>query len=212
MIMKKSIEKQFERLDETYGKDLRIFLRYEKPYELLIATILSAQCTDKRVNEVTKDLFVRYPTLRDFAEADIRELEQDIKSCGFYNMKAKHIKATAGKLISDFEGRLPSDIESLTSLPGVGRKTANVVRTHIFLIPSIVVDTHVKRVSKRLGWTKETDPVKIEHDLMKKIPEDRWCLINQDLIELGRAICHARKPECIGCFMEDICPKKGVCS
>ncbi|MBQ4482008.1 MAG: endonuclease III [Lachnospiraceae bacterium] len=208
--MKKSIEKQFERLDKTYGKDLRIFLRYEKPYELLIATILSAQCTDKRVNEVTKDLFTRYPTLEDFAKADIHELEQAIKSCGFFNMKAKHIKAAAGKLLSDFGGRLPSDIESLTSLPGVGRKTANVVRTHIFLIPSIVVDTHVKRVSGRLGWTKETDPVKIEHDLMKKIPEDRWCLINQDLIELGRAICHARKPECDGCFMEDICPKKGV--
>ena len=208
--MKKSIEKQFERLDKTYGKDLRIFLRYEKPYELLIATILSAQCTDKRVNEVTKDLFIRYPTLEDFAKADIHDLEQAIKSCGFFNMKAKHIKAAAGKLLSDFGGRLPSDIESLTSLPGVGRKTANVVRTHIFLIPSIVVDTHVKRVSGRLGWTKETDPVKIEHDLMKKIPEDRWCLINQDLIELGRAICHARKPECDGCFMEDICPKKGV--
>ena len=209
-IMNKKFQQQFDRLDGEYGKDLKIFLEYKKPYELLIATILSAQCTDKRVNEVTKELFVKYPTLEAFAEADIRELEQDIKTCGFFNMKAKHIKEAARKLKSDFEGEVPSDIDELTSLPGVGRKTANVVRTHIFLIPSIVVDTHVKRVSGRLGWTKETDPVKIEYDLMKKVPEDRWCLINQDLINLGRSICHARKAGCDKCFMEDICPKVGV--
>ena len=125
-------------------------------------------------------------------------------------MKAKHIKGAAVKLISDFGGEVPSDIDELTSLPGVGRKTANVVRTHIFLIPSIVVDTHVKRVSGRLGWTKETDPEKIEYDLMKMIPKERWCLINQDLINLGRSICHARKADCGNCFMADICPKRGV--
>ena len=125
-------------------------------------------------------------------------------------MKAKHIKGAAEKLLSDFHGEVPSETEELTSLPGVGRKTANVVRTHIFQIPSIVVDTHVKRVSGRLGWTKESDPVKIEYDLMKKIPRDRWCLINQDLISLGRSICHARKADCGSCFMEDICPKTGV--
>ena len=208
--MNKKIQQQFERLDEVYGKELKIFLEYKKPYELLIATILSAQCTDKRVNEVTKDLFVKYPTLESFADAELRELEQDIKTCGFFNMKAKHIKAAAEKLISDYDGEVPSDIDELTSLPGVGRKTANVVRTHIFLIPSIVVDTHVKRVSGRLGWTKETDPEKIEYDLMKKIPKERWCLINQDLINLGRSICHARKADCENCFMADICPKRGV--
>ncbi|MBQ9361323.1 MAG: endonuclease III [Lachnospiraceae bacterium] len=208
--MNKKIGQQFERLDEVYGKELKIFLEYKKPYELLIATILSAQCTDRRVNEVTKDLFVKYPTLQSFADADLRELEQDIKTCGFFNMKAKHIKEAAKKLISDFGGEVPSDIDELTSLPGVGRKTANVVRTHIFLIPSIVVDTHVKRVSGRLGWTKETDPEKIEYDLMKKIPKERWCLINQDLINLGRSICHARKADCENCFMTDICPKCGV--
>ena len=208
--MNKKITQQFERLDEEYGKEIKIFLEYKKPYELLIATILSAQCTDKRVNEVTKDLFLKYPSLRSFADSDLRELEQDIKTCGFYNMKAKHIKEAAGRLISDFEGEVPSDIDELTSLPGVGRKTANVIRTHIFLIPSIVVDTHVKRVSGRLGWTKETDPVKIEYDLMKKIPKDHWCLINQDLISLGRSICHARRAGCGACFMSDICPKRGV--
>ena len=208
--MNKRIQQQFDRLDDEYGREIRIFLEYEKPYELLIATILSAQCTDKRVNEVTKGLFVKYPTLESFAEASLPELEQDIKTCGFFNMKARHIKGAAEKLLSDFGGEVPSDIEGLTSLPGVGRKTANVVRTHIFQIPSIVVDTHVKRVSGRLGWTRQTDPVKIEYDLMKKIPRDRWCLINQDLISLGRSICHSRKAGCGTCFMEDICPKTGV--
>ena len=208
--MNKRIQQQFDRLDDEYGREIRIFLEYEKPYELLIATILSAQCTDKRVNEVTKGLFVKYPTLESFAEASLPELEQDIKTCGFFNMKARQIKGAAEKLLSDFGGEVPSDIEGLTSLPGVGRKTANVVRTHIFQIPSIVVDTHVKRVSGRLGWTRQTDPVKIEYDLMKKIPRDRWCLINQDLISLGRSICHSRKAGCGTCFMEDICPKTGV--
>ena len=208
--MNAKIGQQFERLDAEYGKEIKLFLRYTRPYELLIATILSAQCTDKRVNEVTKDLFKKYPELTSFAQADPVELEQDIKSCGFFKTKAKHIISSAKVLISEYDGKLPSDLESLTSLPGVGRKTANVIRTHIFHIPSIVVDTHVKRVSKRLGWTKETDPEKIEADLMKKIPEERWCLINQDLIELGRGICHARRAECGSCFMSDICPKTGV--
>lgn len=208
--MNAKIRQQFERLDAEYGKEIKLFLNYKKPYELLIATILSAQCTDKRVNEVTKSLFRKYPDLISFAEADTKDLEQDIKSCGFFKTKAKHIKASSEILISEYDGVLPSDIESLTSLPGVGRKTANVIRTHVFHIPSIVVDTHVKRVSGRLGWTREKEPVKIEFDLMKKIPEDRWCLINQDLIELGREICHSRKADCRNCFMSDICPKKGV--
>ncbi len=208
--MNKKIGQQFERLDEEYGKDIRIFLEYEKPYELLIATILSAQCTDKRVNEVTKELFVKYPSLASFADADIEELGQDIHSCGFFKTKARHIKDAAGILVSEYGEEVPSEIEKLTGLPGVGRKTANVIRTHIFRIPSIVVDTHVKRVSFRLGWTKETEPEKIEADLMKKLPKDRWCLVNQDLIELGRSICHARKAGCKDCFMSDICPKTGV--
>ena len=208
--MNKKIAQQFNRLDEEYGKDIRLFLKYTKPYELLIATILSAQCTDKRVNEVTEHLFVKYSTLKSFAEADLSVLEQDIHSCGFFKTKALHIRDTAKLLLTEYDGDLPSDIEKLTALPGVGRKTANVIRTHIFRIPSIVVDTHVKRVSRRLGWTKEDDPGKIELDLMKKIPEDRWSLINQDLIELGRSICHSRKAECGICFMEGLCPRCGV--
>ena len=208
--MNKKIAQQFNRLDEEYGKDIRLFLKYTKPYELLIATILSAQCTDKRVNEVTEHLFVKYSTLKSFAEADLSVLEQDIHSCGFFKTKALHIRDTAKLLLTEYDGDLPSDIEKLTALPGVGRKTANVIRTHIFRIPSIVVDTHVKRVSRRLGWTKEDDPGKIELDLMKKIPEDRWSLINQDLIELGRSICHSRKAECGICFMAGLCPKCGV--
>ena len=208
--MNRKIGQQFERLDAEYGKEIKLFLEYEKPYELLIATILSAQCTDKRVNEVTKQLFRKYPSLLSFVDADLYELEQDIHPCGFFKTKAQHIKDAAEILISEYNGEVPSDIEKLTALPGVGRKTANVIRTHIFRIPSIVVDTHVKRVSGRLGWTKETDPERIEYDLMKKIPKDRWSLINQDLIELGRSICHARKAECGICFMSDICPKAGV--
>ena len=138
--MNKKIGQQFERLDEEYGKDIRIFLEYEKPYELLIATILSAQCTDKRVNEVTKELFVKYPSLASFADADIEELGQDIHSCGFFKTKARHIKDAAGILVSEYGEEVPSEIEKLTGLPGVGRKTANVIRTHIFRIPSIVVE------------------------------------------------------------------------
>ncbi len=208
--MNKKIQQQLDMLDKTYGTDLKLFLNYRRPYELLFATILSAQCTDKRVNEVTKELFVQYRSLEDFAGADMAELERAIHSCGFYKMKAKNIKAAAKILVESYDGKVPSDIDQLTALPGVGRKTANVVRTHVFHIPSIVVDTHVKRVSGRLGWTKEEDPVKIEMDLMRKIPEDHWCLINQHLIELGRGICHSRNPQCEACFMKDICPKKGV--
>jgi endonuclease-3 len=208
--MNKKIQQQLDMLDKTYGTDLKLFLNYRQPYELLFATILSAQCTDKRVNEVTKTLFVQYRSLGDFAEADIAKLERAIHSCGFYKMKAKNIKAAAAALIESYDGKMPSDIDQLTALPGVGRKTANVVRTHVFHIPSIVVDTHVKRVSGRLGWTKEEDPVKIEMDLMGKMPEDHWCLINQHLIELGRGICHSRNPQCEVCFMKDICPGKGT--
>ena len=204
------IEQQFERLDREYGKEIRIFLKYTKPYELLIATILSAQCTDKKVNEVTERLFIKYPSLVSFSEADLAVLEQDIHPCGFFKTKARHIIDTARILLSEYDGNLPYEIEKLTALPGVGRKTANVIRTHIFNIPSIVVDTHVKRVSGRLGWTKEKDPERIEYDLMKKIPKKRWCLVNQDLIELGRSICHSRKAECEKCFMCDICPRLGV--
>ena len=177
-----------------------------EPYQLLISTILSAQCTDKRVNEVTKDLYVKYPDLKAFADADLKELEQDIHSTGFFHNKAKNIIACANILIDKYGGEVPSDIDELTALPGVGRKTANVIRGNIYHIPSIVVDTHVKRISKKLGLTESEDPVVIEQDLMKVLPEDHWILWNIHIITLGRTICKAPKPDCQNCFLKDICP------
>lgn len=192
-------------LDDNYGTDDMCFLWYGRPYELLIATIMSAQCTDARVNMVTEKLFKKYTSVKDFAEADQNELEKDIHSVGFYHTKAEHIIACCKMLHDEYGDEVPSDIDELTKLPGVGRKTANVVRGHIFHIPSVVVDTHVKRVSGKLGLTEETDPVKIEFDLMKKIPEDHWTLINLQLIKLGREICHAGHPDCSKCFMRGVC-------
>ena len=197
-----------ERLNKEYGLFTEPTLDYEKPHELLIATMLSAQCTDERVNMVTKDLFKKYTSVKDFAAADLSELEQDIHSVGFYHAKATHIIEACKRLHEEYGDEVPSDIEDLTSLSGVGRKTANVVRTHIFHIPSIVVDTHVKRISNKLGLTKEQDPVKIEFDLMKKLPESQWSAINLQLITLGRSICTARKPKCSDCFLADLCPGK----
>ncbi|NLJ96260.1 MAG: endonuclease III [Clostridiales bacterium] len=192
-------------LNIEYGVEDRCFLDHETPWQLLIATILSAQCTDERVNQVTKVLFKKYPNLEDFALADQKELENDIYSTGFYKNKAKNIIACAKKLISDYNGIPPRDIESLTSLAGVGRKTANVIRGNIYNEPSIVVDTHVKRVSQRLGLTKEEDPVKIEFDLMKKLPKEQWIPYNIQIITLGRSICSARKPKCDQCFLRKFC-------
>lgn len=206
ILMKKGIVKEIlHALDEQYGTDNRCFLSYEKPHELLIATIMSAQCTDERVNAVSKILFAKYRSVSDFANVDISELEKDIHSVGFYHMKARHIIDACRMLISDYGGEVPSDIDELTRLPGVGRKTANVVRGHIFQIPSIVVDTHVKRVAKRIGLTDETDPEKVEYALEKIIPEDHWILINLQLISLGRSICHSQRPDCKHCFLSGLC-------
>ncbi len=196
------------RLNDKYGLFNEATLDYKKPHELLIATMLSAQCTDDRVNSVTPALFSKYPTIKDFAEADIKDLEEIIHSVGFYHAKALHIIEACRRLHLEYNDEVPSDIEDLTSLAGVGRKTANVVRTHIFHIPSVVVDTHVKRISRRLDLTKEEDPVKIEYDLMKKLPENQWSAINLQLITLGRSICTARNPKCSECFLSDICKSK----
>ena len=173
-------------LDERYGTEYVCYLTHENAWQLLIATILSAQCTDARVNLVTKDLFVKYPSVEALANADLKELEQDIRSTGFYHNKAKNIIACCRDLVEKFGGEVPSSLEDLTSLAGVGRKTANVIRGNIFHEPSVVVDTHVKRISRRLGLTKETDPEKIEMELMKVLPEDHWILYN-----IGRS---ARRP------------------
>ena len=196
-----------QRLNQEYGTDLRCYLEYdpEKPWQLLFATILSAQCTDERVNKVTKELFKKYPELEDVAGADVKEFEKDIFSIGFYRNKAKNIIACANVLLEDFDGQVPSDIESLTSLPGVGRKTANVIRGNVYGIDSIVVDTHVKRVSKLLGLTKSDDPEKIEMELMKLLPKEQWILYNFQAIAHGRKICVARRPDCSNCVLADVC-------
>ena len=206
--MKKRTGEILALLDRQYGTDLACFLEAADAGQLLIATILSAQCTDARVNLVTKDLFQKYPDMQAFAQADLYELEQDIRSTGFYHNKAKNIIGCASMICSRFGGVVPRTIGELTSLPGVGRKTANVVRGHIYREPSIVVDTHVKRIAKRLGFTKETDPVKVEFDLMKEIPEDHWILINLQLITFGREICTARSPKCESCFLKEYCKEK----
>ena len=193
-------------LNETYGTDYKCYLNHENAWQLLIATMLSAQCTDARVNIVTKNLFVKYPTLQAFADADIKELEKDIYSTGFYKNKAKNIIGCAKKLISEYDGEVPSDIESLTKLDGVGRKTANVIRGNIYHEPSIVVDTHVKRISRLLGLTDSDDPVKIENELMEKLPKEQWILYNIQIITLGRTICIARRPKCAECALNRVCP------
>ena len=203
--MTKRTREILDRLDKEYGTEYICYLNHENPWQLLIAVILSAQCTDARVNIVTKDLFQKYNTLEKFANADLEELEQDIKPTGFYHNKAKNIIACAKRLVYEFGGEVPSSLEDLTSLAGVGRKTANVIRGNIYNEPSIVVDTHVKRISRRLGFTKETDPEKIEYELMKVLPKDHWILYNIQIISFGRNICFARSPKCENCFLQDLC-------
>lgn len=200
------VQQVLERLDQEYGTDYRCYLEYETLWQLLIAVILSAQCTDARVNLVTRDLFRKYDTLEKFAGADQAELEKDIHSIGFYRMKAKNIIACCRRLVTEYGGQVPEDIKDLTSLAGVGRKTANVIRGNIYHVPSIVVDTHVKRISRKLGFAKEEDPEKIEYELMKVLPEDHWILWNIHIITLGRTICTARSPKCSQCFLKDLCP------
>ena len=200
--MTKRIAEILKRLDEAYGTEYVCYLNHETPWQLLIAVILSAQCTDARVNIVTKDLFQKYPSLEAFANADFH-------STGFYHNKAKNIISCARTLVEKYDGEVPRELEELTALAGVGRKTANVIRGNIYHEPSVVVDTHVKRISKKLGFTKEDDPVKIEYDLMKVLPKDHWILYNIQIITLGRSICTARNPKCTECFLSDLCKGSG---
>lgn len=200
------IRKILAALDREYGTEYCCYLNHETPWQLLIAVIMSAQCTDARVNIVTADLFRKYDTLEKFANADLKELEQDIHSTGFYHMKAKNIIACCRDLVDKHGGEVPRTIEELTALAGVGRKTANVIRGNIYNEPSIVVDTHVKRISRKMGLTKSEDPVKIEQDLMKALPRDHWILWNIHIITLGRSICIARRPKCGECFLREFCP------
>ncbi len=192
-------------LDDQYSIELKCYLEHDSAWQLLVATILSAQCTDARVNIVTKDLFKKYPSIEALANAELSELEQDIRSTGFYHNKAKNIIGCCRALHYDFNDEVPRTIEELTSLPGVGRKTANVIRGNIFHDPSIVVDTHVKRISNKLGFTKESDPEKIEYDLMKVLPKNHWILYNIQIITFGRDICKAQRPECDRCRLTKYC-------
>jgi endonuclease-3 len=192
-------------LDEAYP-DATCALVHKNAFQLLIATILSAQCTDVRVNQVTATLFPKYPAIKDFAYANPQELEQDIRPTGFFRNKTKSIMGASRKLLEDFHGEVPKTMDELLSLPGVARKTANVVLGTAFGIASgVVVDTHVQRLSARLDLTKHTDPRKIEQDLMQVIPRGKWILFSHQLIWHGRRICVARKPRCIECNLERLC-------
>jgi endonuclease-3 len=207
---KRYAAKVVRRLRKAYG-DAECALTFHNPLELLIATILSAQCTDKRVNLVTPQLLRKYPSAAAYAKAPLADLERAIQSTGFFRNKAKNIQACCQQLVDRFEGQVPADLESLVGLPGVGRKTANVVLGTAFkLATGVVVDTHVARLSKRLGLTTHTDPQKIERDLMELLPSRDWIDFSHMLIHHGRQICIARRPKCDECPLDDICPRNGV--
>jgi len=192
-------------LDEHYPFDKKSFLDYGEPYELLIATILSAQCTDARVNMTTDVLFKKYPSPESFANADFSELARDILPVGLNNSKAKNIIAAMKTLINDYGGVVPSEMDELTKFPGVGRKTANIVRAHVFGIPCVAVDTHVGRLSRLLGLSAHTDPDKVEADLTALLPHDYLIKCNMQMIAHGRAVCKARRPACGECFLKELC-------
>lgn len=191
-------------LEKLYP-DVECSLEYVKPYELLIATRLAAQCTDARVNIVTRDLFVKYPTLEAFAEADLAELEQDVKPCGFYRTKAKSIIEMAQSLLSDFGGAVPDTMEELLSLSGVGRKTANLILGDVYGKPAVVTDTHCIRITGRLGLTKNTEPAKVEADLRKLLPPEVSNHFCHQTVQFGRDICRARSPKCGECPLNYFC-------
>lgn len=200
------VQEVIARLRETHP-DAHCELNYETPMQLLAATILSAQCTDERVNSVTPELFDRYPTVEAFAEADQTEVEEIVRPTGFFRQKARYIRGAAQRLLSEHGGEIPEEMDRLLELPGVARKTANVVLGEIYgIAEGITVDTHVKRLARRLGLTEETDPVKVERDLMAIIPRESWIEISHLLIFHGRRICFARNPNCPGCPLNDICP------
>lgn len=196
-------------LTKTYP-NVRCELDFKNPLQLLVATILSAQCTDKRVNQVTPALFKRYKNAKDFAGARIRELEDLIYQTGFYRAKARHIKGAAQMIVELYGGKVPADQSKLVALPGVGKKTANVVLGHAFDIPGITVDTHFGRLSRRFGWTTSKDPVKVEDEVGRLIPQKEWTNLSQRMIWHGRRICHSRKPACAVCPVAKLCPSFGI--
>lgn len=185
-------------------------LNFRNPLELTVAVLLSAQCTDKRINQITPALFKKYKKAKDYAKAPLAEIEQYIFSAGFYHAKARHLQGLGRKLVEEFDGEIPSTIEELITLPGVGRKTANVVLGHAFGIPGITVDTHFGRLSRRFGWTTSQDPVKIEFEVGELIPQKEWTNLSQRMIWHGRRICHSRKPACGACPLAKRCPSFGI--
>jgi len=206
---RKSARAIYRILTKTYP-EIRCELDFKNPLELTVAVILSAQCTDKRVNQITPALFKKYKRARDYAKAPLPEIENLIYSAGFYRAKARHLKGLGEKLVTDFDGEVPSTIEELTSLPGVGRKTANVVLGHAFDIPGITVDTHFGRLARRFKWTNSQDPVKVEFEVGELIPQKEWTNLSQRMIWHGRRICHSRKPACGACPVAKICPSVGI--
>lgn len=205
---KARLERIFAELDKSFPQ-ATCALHHTNTWQLLVATILSAQCTDERVNQVTPSLFKKYPRLEDFANASQQELAQDIRSTGFFNNKSRSLIGAAKKILADFHGKVPRTMDELLSVPGAARKTANVVLGTAYNIASgVVVDTHVQRISLRLDLTKHTEPAKIEQDLMKIVPQDRWILFAHQIIHFGRQICVARKPRCANCPLDPICYAK----
>jgi endonuclease-3 len=210
ILRKKARAKAIYRILTKNYPNVRCELVYKNPYQLLVATVLSAQCTDKRVNQTTPALFKRYNSIEKMAAADVKDLQQLVKSTGFYRAKAKNIKNLSQKILIDFNGKVPSNIEDLVTLPGVGRKTANVVLGHGFNIPGITVDTHFGRLSRRFGWSNQKDPVKVEFEVAKLIPQRQWTNLSQRLIWHGRRVCHSRKPACGACAIAKLCPSYGA--
>jgi endonuclease-3 len=217
MIQEQAIDRERGRLDKILAflkkryPSIKITLRFSNPFELVVATILSAQCQDERVNKVTASLFKKYRSLKDYADADLETFQEDIRSTGFYRNKAKNIKAAARQIIERFDSRLPRAMGELLELPGVARKTANVVLFNAFgKNEGIAVDTHVKRLSGRLGLTQETDPVKIERDLMSMLDQREWGGLSLRLIRYGREVCKARRPDCRGCCLNNLCPSAAL--
>jgi endonuclease-3 len=199
----------YRQLTKSYP-NVRCELDYNSAFQLLVATVLSAQCTDKRVNQTTPALFKKYPNPRKMAKADLKDIQRLVKSTGFFRAKAKNIKALSNKIIEDFDGDVPSNLEDLITLPGVGRKTANVVLGHAFGIPGITVDTHFGRLSRRFGWSKQSDPVKVEFEVGELIAEKEWTNLSQRMIWHGRRVCHSREPACGACPLAKLCPSYGI--
>jgi endonuclease-3 len=209
MTKKSNANQIYKILSKTYP-NVKCELTFKTPFQLLVATVLSAQCTDKRVNMVTPNLFKKFGTPEMMAKARKTEIEKLIRSAGFYRTKARNIKLLSNKLLTDFEGKVPKNLESLIKLPGVGRKTANVVLGHAYGIPGITVDTHFGRLSRRFGWSKNQDPVKVENDVSKLIAEKEWTNLSQRLIWHGRRVCFARNPACGACVLKSLCPSFGI--